>query len=293
MVPQCHELIFSTSEQLKDYLESDDLKTEVVAKMKEQYCVDVLLKQGYQPPTDMPDGQCLLLEYTRNNQGGLKDAIDFLVAHLVTKGLDAATVKGSIPRPKSDTFEDSLPFFESKLLHRAEPPLGTDSPTRSIFNEGEVEGTGLLSKIRRGTSMSSIISLGNGGRTNRSNSPGSLFKHASSNASKASLISLESQGSGYRNPWNDSGINLPEEDHPATAVGHINGAGWPTPTPTQFANSIATKFSYQPGAVVPPVPGDATPTTRYDPRASVDSGRPSTSHSFSSGYPGPIGPPPR
>src|SRR5215469_9212499 len=177
MVPECHELLFSASEQLKDYLKSDDLKTEVVAKMKEQHCVDVSLKQGYQPPPDMQDGQCLLLEYTRNNQGGLKDAIDFLVAHLVTKGLDAATVKGSIPRPKSDTFEDSLPFFESKLLHRAEPPLGTDSPTRSIFNEGEAEGTGLLSKIRRGTSMSSIISLGNGGRTNRSNSPGSLFKH--------------------------------------------------------------------------------------------------------------------
>ena len=38
-----------------------------------------------------------------------------------------------------------------------------------------------------------------------------------------------------------------------------------------------------------PHPGDATP--RHTMRASTDSGRPSTSHSTNSGYPGPIGPP--
>jgi hypothetical protein len=46
-----------------------------------------------------------------------------------------------------------------------------------------------------------------------------------------------------------------------------------------------SKFPFGSSSVVP---GDVTP--RYDPRASVDSGRPSTSHS-ASGYPGPIGPP--
>jgi hypothetical protein len=285
MVHDSHELAFSASEQLKEYLNSEEFKTDILVKMKEQYCVDVEHKQDYQPPADLPDGQLLILNYTRNNQGGLKDAIDFLVTNLVTKGLDAASVKGSIPRPKSDTFEDSLPFFESKLLHST-TSLGTDSPTRSVFEGTEADGNGFFSKIRRGPSMSSFTSLIDG-RKNRSNSPGSLFKHASSNASKASLISLESQGSSYRNPWNDSGINLPEEEH-AGPSHQMNGSGWPTPTPPQFATP---KFPYQPGVPAPPMPGDATPTSRYDPRASVDSGRPSTSHSFSSGYPGPIGPP--
>jgi len=288
MVHDSHELIFVASDQLKEYLNSDEFKTETLAKMKEQYCVEVEHKQDYQPPADAPESQLLLLKYTRNNQGGLKDAIDFLIANLVTKGLDAANVKGSIPRPKSDTFEDSLPFFESKLLHSA-TGLGTDSPTRSVFEGTEADGNGFFSKIRRGPSMSSFTSLIDG-RKNRSNSPGSLFKHASSNASKASLISLESQGSSYRNPWNDSGINLPEEDHGGPSQ-PLNGGGWPTPTPAHFVNPVPPKFPFQPGASAPPMPGDATPTSRYDPRASVDSGRPSTSHSFSSGYPGPIGPP--
>lgn len=284
MVHDSHQIAFPANDQLKEYLGSQEFKNETLNKMKDQYCVEVECKDDYQPATDSPDEQLLLLKYTRNNQGGLKDAIDFLIADLVTKGLDATNVKGSIPRPKSDTFEDSLPFFESKLLQSA-TPIGTDSPTRSVFENAEGNESGFFSKIRRGPSMSSFTSLIDG-RKNRSHSPGSLFKHASSNASKASLISMESQGS-YRNPWNDSGINLPEEEHPGPSH-QMTGAGWPTPTPAQIATP---KFPYQPTAPAPPMPGDVTPTSRYDPRGSVDSGRPSTSHSFSSGYPGPIGPP--
>jgi hypothetical protein len=236
-----------------------------------------------QPPTDGPDNISIIFKYTRNNHGSVKDAIDFLVARLIAQGLDSDTVKGMMPRPKSDSFEDSLPFFDAKLLHRADPTVGTDSPTRSAF-EG-VEGgdqPGLLSKIRKGASVTSFFS---DVRNKRSNSPGSLFKHASSNASKASLISLESQGSGFRHPWNDSGINLPEEEHHTPMTPHGNN-GWNGPAQHQYVPQ--SKFPYVP--LNPLTPGDATPTSRFGPRASFDSGRPSTSHSFQ-GYPGPIGPP--
>jgi len=156
------------------------------------------------------------------------------------------------------------------LLQRAEPPVdSTDSPTRSHF--GDDERPGMLDRLRKPGSMSSFTSIFNG-RKNGTNSPGSLFKHASSNASKASLASIESQGSGYRNPWNDSGINLAEDEH------HSNS--WPMPAP-RFEN----KFPFGSTSAAS---GELTP--RYDPRASVDSGRPSTSHS-ASGYPAPIGPP--
>ncbi|KAE9968947.1 hypothetical protein BLS_005302 [Venturia inaequalis] len=289
MVPETHEIVFSASENLKQYLHSPGFQ-EVVDIMHSQYCLDLRLQQNWQPPQDLADPECLNLSYTRNNAGGLKDAIDFLIAKLVAKGLDAETVRGAIPRPKSDSFEESLPFFESKLLHRTEPPMGTDSPTRSIFGENDAANSGFFSKFRKPGSMSSFTSLIDRRKTNGSNSPGSLFKHASSNASKASLASLESNSS-YRNPWNDSGINLAEDD----ATPHANGI-WPTTSGPPHSSHSTTNGKFPFGASPLGAPhmagaGDTTPTSRYDPRASVDSGRPSTSHSFNNlGYPGPIGP---
>ncbi|KAF2402013.1 KH domain protein [Trichodelitschia bisporula] len=274
MVPQFHEIVFTASPELKVYLRSPQFHTEVIETLHTRYCIDVRLSQDFRAPEDAANSECLILNYTRNNAGALKDAIDWLIEQLVTKGLDVNSgVKGVIPRPKSDTFEEALPFFDSKLLQRTEPPINTDSPTRSQFGDVDGEQAGFFSKIRKPGSISSLIDR----HKNGTNSPGSLFKHASSNASKASLASLESQGSGYRNPWNDSGINLPEED----VKHHINGT-WSTHPP-----SLGSTYSFMP--TIPLVPGDTTPTSKYDPRASVDSGRPSTSHSYSPGYPGPIG----
>lgn len=302
MVPESHELAFSASPELKAYLRNPEFTTDVVETMLSQYCLDVRLDPNWKAPADLNDPECLVLSYTRNNAGGLKDAIDALVAKLVAKGLDAETVKGAIPRPKSDSFEDSLPFFESKILHQTKPS-NTDSPTRSNFGDTEAESSSFFAKFRKPGSMSSFSSLIDR-RRNGTNSPGSMFKHASSNASKASLASLESVGSFSRNPWNDSGINLPEEEGGL----QLNGNGWhhgPPPsshsmTNGKFPSFAALATSHANGSVSslgqPSMPGDTTPTSRYDPRASVDSGRPSTSHSFNTtstttGYPGPIGPP--
>ncbi|KAF1992284.1 hypothetical protein K402DRAFT_415966 [Aulographum hederae CBS 113979] len=296
MVPETHEIAFPAPDDLQTYLRSEEFPKDVIEKMKSQYVVDVHINTEKPQVAEGAETaeEKVVLSYTRNNAGGLKDAIDFLIARLVSKGLDAATVKGSIPRPKSDSFEESLPFFESKLLHRAEPAIGTDSPTRSTFGDENGEQSGFFSKFRKPGSMSSFSSLIDRRKTG-TNSPNSMFKHASSNASKASLVSLESQGSGYRNPWNDSGINLPEEEHPNghhngynNGISHVHNNGtWVQPTPPfHNPNSTTSKFNF--GAPLTSTPGDTTP--RYDPRASFDSGRPSTSHSLS-GYPGPIGPP--
>jgi hypothetical protein len=279
MVPESHPIEFPTSQKLGEYIRSAEFQQDVLVKLKEQYVVELQLKQPLKETIDGTEQQLesLVMAYTRNNAGGLKDAIDFLVSKLVIHGLDANTIRGAIPRPKSDSFEDSLPFFESKLLQRADPPIDTtDSPTRSHFGDDTTERPGFLDRLRKPGSMSSFTSILER-RKNGSNSPGSLFKHASSNASKASLASLESQGSGYRNPWNDSGINLADDEHHSN--GHNNG--WPVPAP-RFEN----KFPF--GSSSSTLPGDVTP--RYDPRGSVDSGRPGTSHS-ASGYPAPIGPP--
>lgn len=268
MVPESHELVLPASTELREFFQSADFESDVRLKLKHQYEVDIVLR-GELHPTEENNTteERLLLAYTRNNAGGLKDAIDFLVSRLIPHGLEAGTVKGAIPRPKSDSFEDSLPFFNSKLLQHAPAPLGTDSPTRSTFGDDASDRGSLFEKLRKPGSISSISSFLDR-RKNQSSSPGSFFKQASSNASRASLVSMESRDSGYRNPWNDSGVNLPEED---------THNGWPL-GPSRFE----TKFPF--GVV----PGDTTP--KLDPRASFDSGRPSTSHSLS-GYPAPIGSP--
>ncbi|KAK5017540.1 hypothetical protein LTR16_003556 [Cryomyces antarcticus] len=203
----------------------------------------------------------------------------------------AMMVIGGIPFVKKSqyTMRVKIELANEHKEFRAEPPVVTDSPTRSTFAGDEAEQRSLFDKIRKPGSMGSMSSLSSflDRRKNGSGSPGSLFKHASSNASKASLVSMESRDSGYRNPWNDSGINLPDDDN------HHNG--WPL-AGTRPALQMENKFPFGTGnfgngttvSLPGGVAGDATP--KHDARASADSGRPSTSHS-ASGYPAPIGPP--
>ncbi|KAI1934115.1 hypothetical protein LOZ58_002484 [Ophidiomyces ophidiicola] len=269
MVPETHEISFHSSEQLQEYFKTPEFANEVRQMLKDRYEVDIFVEDMDEPPLEdqsPPLENTLILGYTQNNAGGLKDAIDFLVSRLVSHGLDATTVKGSIPRPKSDSFEDSLPFFNARVLQNAPTLLPTDSPTRINFTDDAGDRGSIFERLRKPGSISSFSSFI--GRKNHSGSPGSFFKHASSNASKASLVSMESRDSGYRNPWNDSGVNLPGED-----VFSSNN-GWPSRFDSAFPIGVA--------------PGDMTP--RHDSRASLDSARPSTSNS-ASGYPAPIGPP--
>ncbi|MCJ1309249.1 hypothetical protein MMC25_002907 [Agyrium rufum] len=238
MVPENHEIVLPGTPTLRDFFKTDDFEREIRGKLKAQYEVELQVSDDtitIDEATNTTEER-LLLSYTRNNAGGLKDAIDFLVSRLVPHGLDSSTVKGAIPRPKSDSFEESLPFFNSKLLQTAPIPLlGTDSPTRLSFGNAtggdDTNDRGsLFEKLRKPGSISSISSFLDRRKNNHSSSPGSFFKHASSNASKASLVSMESRDSGYRNVWNDSGVNLPEDEmlvsssHSQTAS--LNG-GWP------------------------------------------------------------------
>lgn len=322
MVPERHEISLTTNEQLSDYFRSTEFQEKVVTPFKEAYEVELhvhgLASASAAEEVLQTKSETLTLAYTRNNAPGLKDCIDFLTAELVAHGLDASTLKGAMPRPKSDSFEDSLPFFESKVLHTTGGAAAIDSPTASSFGEDSSGGRGsFLDKLRKGGSLlSSFNKTG-------SRSPSSFAKYASNNASKASLASLESHGSGLHNPWNashDSGLGMDED----------NG-GWPARFRTNNASTgdVRAPFGMHVSgstaslsSVLPPpgsssglphpstvngtngsaglAPGDATP--KYDARGSHDSGRPSTSNSANAavnghmqGYmgPGPIGPPSR
>jgi hypothetical protein len=278
MVPDSHELVLASSPDLLKYLESSGFRTDLVSKLKAQYVVEVVVKQDPAERTeDDKPTVTLVWSFTRNNAGGVRDAMDFLNSQLIAAGIEITTVKGSIPRPKSDSFEESLQYFDSKLLQHAPAPVSSESPTKTSFGDDVArERSTIFDKLRKPGSMSSISSFLDR-RKNSSQSPGSFFKNGSSNVSKSSLISIESTRSfnADRNPWNDSGVNLPDDDSNPWAPRPFENGGQHKQNNLHF--------------VQPQHPGDATP--KHTMRASTDSGRPSTSHSINSGYPGPIGPP--
>lgn len=270
MVPDKHELILVRSPELIKYLESPDFAHDIVPKLKNQHEVELGVHQNPDELTE--DGSAtvtLIWGFTRNNAGGLRDAMDFLQAEFAASGAELNVVKGALPRPKSDSFEDSLQYFDSKLLQHAPATTATDSPVKVAFgDEVARERSSILDRLRKPGSMTSISSFLDRRKNSSHAANGSFFK-GSSNVSKSSLISIESTRSfnADRNPWNDSGVNLPDDDNP-----------WaPRPISTHVDNKLTI-----------PQPGDVTP--RHSARASGDSGRPSTSHSMNSGYPAPIGP---
>ncbi|CAK7199964.1 hypothetical protein SEUCBS139899_002652 [Sporothrix eucalyptigena] len=269
MVPDNHELVFVRTPALIKYLESPEFAQGLVPKLKQQHEVDVSVHQNAEEKTETGEPTITMLwTFTRNNAGGLRDAVEFLNAQLTTANVEYTVVKGAIPRPKSDTFEESLQYFDSKLLQHAPVTVGTDSPTKSAFgDEVARERSTIFDRLRKPGSMSSISSFLDR-RKNSSQSSHSLFK-GSANASKTSLISIESTRSfnADRNPWNDSGVNLPDEDSP-----------WGS---RHFSNGIDNH-----SLLFPPT-GEITP--RHNTRQSADSGRPSTSHSTNSGNPSHIG----
>ncbi|KAI0020573.1 hypothetical protein F4780DRAFT_770677 [Xylariomycetidae sp. FL0641] len=274
MVPETHELVLKRTPSLVKFLESPEFVNDLVSKLKTQHEVTLEVHENPEEKTD--DGErtvTLLWKLTRNNAGGLRDAIEFLMQQFVAASVDASIVKGAMPRPKSDSFEDSLQFFDSKLLQHAPAAVSTDSPTKPAFGEdlSQQRSTTLFDKLRKPSQLLSSLDR----RKNSSHSMNTFFK-GSSNVSKSSLISIESARSfnADRNPWNDSGVNLPDEDPHSP---------WPT---RPFGSSSGYESKLTPNGIS--YGGDVTP--RHTTRASGDSGRPSTSHSTNSGYPGPIGP---
>ena len=278
MVPDKHELVLARADPLMEFLKSAEFVHNTVPKLKNQHEVEITIHENPDELTE--DGGptvALLFTFTRNNAGGLRDAIDFLQGQFATAALEPVVVKGSIPRPKSDTFEESLQFFDSKLLQHAPASVSTDSPTKPSFgDEAARERNTIFDRLRKPGSMTSISSFLDR-RKNSSHSAGNSFFKGSSNVSKSSLISIESTRSfnADRNPWNDSGINLPEDENPWAPSRIFVGNG---------NNGHDNKLAV-------PQPGDVTPR-HHNARQSADSGRPSTSHSTNSGYPGPLSGPP-
>ncbi|KAK4994304.1 hypothetical protein LTR60_008019, partial [Cryomyces antarcticus] len=84
MVPESHELAFPSSPELRAFLTSSEYHNDVLQKLRDQYVVDVTVNEPKQETIDNKEilVEGVLLTYTRNNAGGLKDAVDFLISRL-------------------------------------------------------------------------------------------------------------------------------------------------------------------------------------------------------------------
>lgn len=269
MVPKRHEMVLERTPSLIMFLESPKFVQTIVPKLKSQYEVQLDVHENPDERTEQGGSVVTLVwSFTQNNSGGLGDAMDYLETEFCTSGVEPVFIKGAIPRPKSDPFETSVGFFDTKLLQPTPASVAVDSPTKPGFVDDGARDRSFVDRLRKpGSSIAAFSSFLNG-RKNSSHSTGSIFK-GSNNVSKSSLISIESTRSfnADRSPWHDSGVNLPEDENP-----------W-APTRNFSGNGLDHKLAV-------PHAGDMTP--RHTTRQSADSGRPSTSHSTNSGYPGPL-----
>lgn len=90
--------------------------------MKNRLCIEMKVLEPTPKdnhPATTPEEQTVQFSYTRNDAGGLQDAIELLINHLLGRGLKAELVEGRLSRPKSDSFEDFSPFFESAVLQKS------------------------------------------------------------------------------------------------------------------------------------------------------------------------------
>ncbi|KAF3149093.1 hypothetical protein TWF569_005173 [Orbilia oligospora] len=131
-VPETHTIDMTTSEKLQDALSSTDFKHNVVDRFKMQY--GVLVETVLRPKRlsqNSAKGICQIqFTYTRDNRASRDVAIDLFKDFLISNGI-MPDFQGLPVRPQSDSFEDSLPYFNNKLFPTAPTPKGSDEPNNS------------------------------------------------------------------------------------------------------------------------------------------------------------------
>lgn len=103
-------------------------------------CIEVQVEK--RPADSASKEQRVTFSYTRNDAGGLQDAIDLLMNHLALQGVKVEVIQGRLCRPKSDSFEEFAPYFDRALLQRS---------------SGSPEGLNRSEKKRLSGDVSSIL----------------------------------------------------------------------------------------------------------------------------------------
>ncbi|KAG0637070.1 hypothetical protein HOY80DRAFT_1052591 [Tuber brumale] len=127
LVPETHIIRLKNSPELEELLKQDEFKKNITDRMDTQF--GIRLHPTVDNATESPGGRRsgdgedymeITFTYTRNNAGALRDAIEMLTNFLLSHGIQTDSIKGTLPRPKSDSFEDFVPFFHSAVFQK--PP---------------------------------------------------------------------------------------------------------------------------------------------------------------------------
>ncbi|KAF3937343.1 hypothetical protein ABW19_dt0203640 [Dactylella cylindrospora] len=131
-VPETHTVDITISEKLQELLSSTDFKHNIVDRFRIQF--GVMVETVLRPKRlsqNAGKGICQIqLTYTRDNRASRDVAIDAFKEYLVAHGI-MPDFQGLPVRPQSDSFEDSLPYFNSKLLQTAPMSKGSGDETNN------------------------------------------------------------------------------------------------------------------------------------------------------------------
>lgn len=128
--------------ELEELLHDPSFQAEIIDPIKEKFNIEVKFENGQDTHKET---QAVTFTYTRNNAGNLQDAVEALSSLLAHRGINSEPVKGGISRVKSDTFEECFPYFNSKVLQTAPPPMGAEEAKRL---SGEVNAS-VQSELQR------------------------------------------------------------------------------------------------------------------------------------------------
>lgn len=116
LVPETHQIRLKWLPEMDKATTDERFMNEVIEPIKTRMCIHMVLEKHTESP---PNEQTITFSYTRNDAGGLEDAINLLMNHLLSRGIKSEVVKGRLSRPKSDSFEDFAPFFDSAVLQKS------------------------------------------------------------------------------------------------------------------------------------------------------------------------------
>ncbi|KAK3828804.1 MAG: hypothetical protein J3Q66DRAFT_275679 [Benniella sp.] len=113
------------SEAVARVLVKPEFKTEVVEKMKVAWNMTLILPAfirslSLTDSDDDDDGEeedyLFVFKYSRNNESYLQNAKELLVQYLINNQIEVYDDEIRVRRPRSDSFEEAFPHFNSKIL---------------------------------------------------------------------------------------------------------------------------------------------------------------------------------
>lgn len=171
-------------------MSSGDFTRHVNHRIKETFGIELLCP----PKSECAKGQRqFIFAYMRSEAGGLKDAIEFLTDDLQKHGVNTDSLTAHIPRPVSDTFEETFPYFNSKLISGpVANSSASSSPATRPRNRHSSGSLGSLADLRDRAVIDDIEAAFNSGAGEVFNSFTSIGTNTMRKASNGSLSSSAS-----------------------------------------------------------------------------------------------------